>query len=147
MHDESQPPLSAEEAEYYYHGFRRILRRFGVMSVLGWGIVLVGFTGLLFAWNQGLPHELIDILLALSTIVAGVLVVQQAVTGLQEYLSLPRSPAEGRHPAVAEIQLLMSDLRRGGWREARKGTSELERIASRHQISGERHVQSVFKDQ
>ncbi|MDH4070709.1 MAG: hypothetical protein OEV30_09805 [Ignavibacteria bacterium] len=107
------------------------------MTLFGWIIVFAGFGSLFLGWRLGLPHGLIDLLLSAGTIAAGLLVVQQAVVSLEEYIAVPFGVNRVSHPAFDEIGTLMSDMARGGWREARRGAAELERIAARYGLTAD----------
>jgi len=130
--EESRPALSDPEIEYYYTGFLRVLRRYRLMIMLGWIIVFAGFGSLFLGWTLGLPHGLIDLSLSVLLILAGILVVQQSIAALQEYVSVAFRP--GQHDALAEIHSIMEEIRRGGWREATGGIRKVEDIAAKHEL-------------
>ena len=136
MVDETRTALSDNEIGYYYTGFLRVLRRYRTMTTLGWVIVLAGFVSLFIGWNLGFPHGLIDLALSSLSILSGILVVQQAVAALQEFVSIPYPSQQSEHAALTEVRKLMEDIQRGGWREARGATGQLEKLADKHKISG-----------
>lgn len=107
------------------------------MTSIGWIIVFAGIGSLFLGWRLGLPHGLIDLLLSAGTICAGLLVVHQAVVSLEEYIAVPFGAGRVAHPAFDEIETLMGEMRRGGWKEARRGAAELERIATRYGLTAD----------
>jgi len=123
------------DLDFYYFDFLRELRRYRTHTLLGWLIVLVGASGVFLGWTYGRPHGLMDIVLSGCTVLAGLLVVNQAVMSLQSYVNVPFQErddiAEADHPAVVEIRRLMRDMNEGGWWEANLGIKELEEIATR----------------
>jgi len=141
------PSLTDPELRFYVHGFLRVLRRHRLMTVVGWFVVAMGFIGLVLAWSLDLPHGFVDMVLALLAILAGILVVQQSVVALQEYVSVPffhgQSPVE---PVVA-ILAIMDEIRRGGWREASAGIGRVEAIAAQYGFGDHsEQVSQIFQE-
>ena len=130
--------LSEPELEYYYFGFSRILKSFRTITLLGWGIVLIGAVSLPLGWRFGQPHGLIDVALSIATTLAGVLVVQQGVAALASYINIPfddrPGSGEDRHPAVKEIRALMKEIDDGGWWEANGGIQGLKEIGAKFEL-------------
>jgi hypothetical protein len=123
--------ISPDEIAFYYHGFLRVLRRYRYMTFLGWLIVAVGFISILLGWKLGFPHGLIDISLSVVTILAGILVVQQAVTALDAYIDVPFRKSETLNPHLVEIHDLMTSVNGGGWWEANAAIRTLETMAEK----------------
>ena len=132
MDKEEPHVLTKAEVEYFVTGFLRVLRRYRFMSTLGWLAVMAGFVSLYVGWSHGMPHGLIDLALSCLAILSGILVVQQAIASLQEYVSLPAGASD--HPAVTEIRVLMEQIRKGGWREATGAIRRLNTIVTNHDI-------------
>jgi hypothetical protein len=126
-----------EEIEFYYHGFYRALRRYRMATIAGWVVVFTGVAGIPLGWNSGSLHGGLDILLCAVTIVAGLLVVSEAVSFLGTYVAVPfpaPPAAEGAGPEgglIAEIRLIMKDVDGGGWQEAYAAIGMLERLGGR----------------
>jgi hypothetical protein len=120
------------ELGFYYFGLYTVLRRYRVMTVLGWTIVFLGLASLPLSWQFGTPHGLIDTLLSLGTVVAGLAVVQQSVASLSSYLHVPFSSRPGAAsvspPAIQYIEEMMQDIDAGGWQEAYAAIAKLERM-------------------
>jgi hypothetical protein len=118
------------------------------MTLIGWFIVALGFLGLLLSWGMDLPHGIIDLMLAALTILAGILVIQQSVVALQEYVSVPFPAREPLVEPVQSILSIMEDIRRGGWRDASSGIGKLEAIAGANGMSDrEGTVSQIFQEQ
>lgn len=117
------------------------------MSVVGWFIVAVGFVALILAWGLDLPHGFIDMVLALLAMLAGILVVQQSVAALQEYVSVPFSHRQPAAEPVLAILAIMDEIRRGGWREATAGIGKVEAIAGQYGFADHsEHVSQIFQE-
>ena len=122
------------ELGFYYFGFYAFLRRYRVMTILGWTIVFLGLASIPLSWRLGTPHGLVDTLLSLGTMVAGLAVVQQSVASLAAYLHVPFSERPGPgtttppHPAVQHIEEMMRDIDEGGWQEAYAAVRKLEQM-------------------
>ncbi len=141
------PLLTDPELRFYYYGFLRVLRRHRLMTVVGWFVVAMGFVGLLLAWSLDLPHGFIDLVLALLAMLSGILVVQQSVAALQEYVSIPFSHRQPAAEPVLAILVIMDEIRRGGWREAAAGISKMEAIAGQYGFADRsEHVSQIFQE-
>ena len=104
MSEETRP--TEADLRYYYFGLYTVLRRYRAMTVLGWIIVLLGLGSIPLGWRLGTPHGMVDTLLSIATMVAGLAVVQQSVTALSSYLHVPfhdrpSRPASQDEPPVA----------------------------------------------
>jgi len=130
MPDEVTP--TEAELGYYYFGLYAVLRRYRVMTILGWTIVFLGLASFPLSWHLGTPRGLIDTLLSLGTAVAGLAVVQQGVASLTSYLHVPFSNRPGAppapHPAIGYIEEMMRDMDEGGWQEAYAAIAKLEHM-------------------
>ncbi len=128
------------ELRYYYFGLHAVLRRYRTMTILGWIIALLGLASFPLSWRLGTPHGLLDTLLSGGTVIAGLAVVQQSVSGLASYLHVPfgdrpaRADSTGtgasidRHPAIGHIEELIRDVDEGGWQDAYAAIEKLERM-------------------
>ncbi|MER3523918.1 MAG: hypothetical protein C4326_07580 [Ignavibacteria bacterium] len=112
--------MSDPELQYFYFGFYRVLRRYRTTSLVGWAIVLLGCLSIPFGWRLSRPSALVEIALTGLTILAGLVVVWQNLSALEQYLRVPfpvdaSSTADG---ALSEIRELMNEVDEGGWQEA-----------------------------
>lgn len=127
-----------EEIEFYYHGFHRALRRYRTATFTGWIIAFAGVAGIPLGWSSASMHGVLDLLLCGGTIVAGLLVVSEAVSFLAAYVAVPFPPLRAADEAaqdtglVAEIRLLMKDVEGGGWQEAYAAIGTLKALGVRH---------------
>jgi hypothetical protein len=125
---------SERELHFYYFGLYKALKRYRFSTVLGWLIVLVGCSAVPLGWQLGGPRGAIDIVLSVCTVVAGLVVVQQAVASLSSYLTVPfASTTDGeqlQEPplVIKEIIDLMNDVEAGGWQEAYAAIRKLKEI-------------------
>lgn len=128
--------MTPAQQEFYYHGLYRVLRRYRTATIAGWAIVFAGVAAIPLGWNAGGGHGLLDLLLAAGTIVAGLVLVSEAVSFLAAYLAVPFPedvPEGGETPgAASEIRLLMNDIENGGWQEAYAAIAGLRAIGVRH---------------
>jgi hypothetical protein len=127
--------VTAEQLQFFHADFLTVLRRHRYMTLAGWLVVIVGLAAVPLSWRFGSPHGLIDTLLAVCTILAGLLVVQQAVTALTTYVHTPFPKGEDEEPAVAEIRALMKEVDEAGSWEAILAIGRLEDIAERYQLN------------
>src|SRR5512140_2653543 len=109
--DQEQPnaeqpsPRAEAELMYCYFGFASSLRRYRRMTLLGWVVAAAGFLSLMIGWREGTPHGMLDLILSVLTIAAGIGLVQQSVMALEAYIR-PRGmlfatvPAEERTPVI-----------------------------------------------
>lgn len=120
------------ELRFYYFGLHAVLRRYRTMTVLGWVIVSLGLASVPLSWRLGTPHGLVDTLLSVGTVIAGLAVVQQSVAALSSYLRVPFKERPGEaaelHPAILHIEELMRDIDEGGWQDAYAAIEKLERM-------------------
>jgi hypothetical protein len=134
----SSVPPSQAELEFYYYGLYRALRRYRMMTILGWTVVALGIASVPLGWRYGQIHGLLDLALSGSAVVAGLALVQQSVASLETYLRVPFPPAgdsdgaDQPSTAVNEIRQLMKDLDEGGWLEAYGAIGKLKEMQSRH---------------
>jgi hypothetical protein len=130
MSDQIMP--TEAELGFYYFGLYTVLRRYRVMTILGWSIVLLGFASVPLSWRLGTPHGLMDTMLSVGTMVAGLAVVQQGVASLGSYLRVPFSKRQetvtAPHPAIQYIEELMREIDEGGWQEAYSAITKLEHL-------------------
>jgi hypothetical protein len=130
--------LSEPDLQYYYTGLYRVLRHFRFMTLLGWMVVLAGAAGVPLGWDFGRWHGLIDLLLCVGTIIAGLALVQQSVVSLDVYVKVPfrSSPTGdgGRSDslAIGEIVQLLKEIEEGGWQEAYAAIQKLRDIGTAH---------------
>ena len=124
------------ELRFYYFGLHAVLRRYRFMTILGWVIVALGVASVPLSWRLGTPHGLVDTLLSISTVIAGLAVVQQSVAALASYLHVPFSErpdgTTARRPAIVYIEELMRDVDEGGWQDAFAAIEKLERMQDSH---------------
>jgi hypothetical protein len=127
-----------EPLEYFYFGLYGALKRYRRMSLIGWGVVLFGCIGVGLRWRAGGPFGLVDLLLAVATILAGLALVQHSVESLTAYVRIPfpdsTQPgyATGRGPAIQEIRELIKEIDEGGWQEAFLALRRLRGMEQRH---------------
>jgi hypothetical protein len=123
--------LTDAELEYYYYGFYRVLRRYRTTSILGWIIVVLGCLSVPVGWNFGRPSGFIEVILSLLTILAGLTVIWQNISALEEYTRVPFSVpttaemSEEQGFAVVEMRNLMEEVDNGGWQEAYAAIAKL----------------------
>jgi len=126
--------ISEAELQFYYFGLYKVLRRYRFMTILGWFVVAFGVVSVPLGWNVGRSHELIDLALSCFTIVAGLAVVQQSISSLDAYISVPfpssgmGNGGVGQSPILIEILQLMKDIDDGGWQEAYAAIGALKKM-------------------
>jgi hypothetical protein len=140
----SQP--SDAELQYYYFGLYSVLKRYRTATLLGWLIVLLGAVAIPLGWEFGRNHGLIDLVLSVCTIVAGLTVVQLSVVSLGDYVSIPfpqerkANGADDEHPGLVEIKQLMNEIDEGGWQEAYAGIGKIRQLQEKYAFPGlDRH--------
>lgn len=132
-----QPRLTDNELEFFCVGFYRMLRQHRTKTIIGWCIAAVGIASIPLGWRFGTPHGIIDIALAMATVVAGLAVVQQSVSALDAYVRIPFPVAlddqagTGLAQPLKELLEVMHDVEKGGWQEAYKAIAAIREIASR----------------
>jgi hypothetical protein len=115
---EGEGELTPDEIQFYCTGFHVVLKRFCVLTVVGWAITALGFIGVLLLWKTDLPHGMLDLLPGVAAFVAGILVVQINVTALQSYVQVPFPPGERPAEKVLELRRWMQEVADGDWRDA-----------------------------
>jgi hypothetical protein len=141
-------PPSPEEIAFFYHGFYRVLRRFRVATLAGWIIVFAGLAGIPLGWRSSSMHGMMDLMLCGGTIVAGLVVVSEAVSFLAGYTAIrfpsrPSDPSGETETGLAqEVSVLMKDVEGGGWQDAYAAIGALKAIGTRHGLPapGSGHV-------
>ena len=128
--------MTDDELQYFYFGFYRILRRYRSTSVLGWIIVLFGCLSIPLGWNLGRATGFVDVALTVLTMLAGLSLVWQNISALQEYIriSFPRSSSSEPDPARLEIQTVMKEVDDGGWQEAYAAIEKLNEIQMKYAL-------------
>ncbi len=127
--------MTDDELQYFYVGFYRVLRRYRSTSILGWIIVLVGCLSIPFGWNFGRATGFIEVVLTALTILAGLSLVWQNISALQEYIriSFPRS-SDQPGPERLELQTLMKEVDDGGWQEAYAAIAKLNEMQVKYSL-------------
>ncbi len=126
------------ELRFFYFDFFRVLKRYRMATLLGWLMVAAGVASVPLGLQFGRPHGLVDIALAVSAIVAGLIVVQQTVAWLETYVKVPfptsivKNGSDEVSPVLHEIQGLMKDVDDGGWQEAYAAISQLKTLGIKH---------------
>lgn len=132
--------LGQSDLQFYYFGFYRVLKNFRFMTILGWTIVLAGVAGIPLGWDFGRWHGLIDLVLCMCAIAAGLAVVQQSVFSLDSYVRVPfqqETHGDGREQpsaVVSEIALLMKEVEEGGWQEAYVAIRTLRQLGTAYNL-------------
>lgn len=131
--------LTDDELQYFYFGFYRILKRYRSTSLLGWTIVLAGCLSIPFGWNLGRTTGFIDVILTLLTILAGLALVWQNISALDEYIRVPfhssfDSISTKRNEIITDIRTLMKEVDDGGWREAYEALSRLSVLQAKYDL-------------
>ena len=109
------------------------------MTVLGWTIVFLGAASIPLSWRSGLLDGLVDTLLSVATIVAGLAMVQQSIASLADYLHVPFSErpdgsSTPAHPALQYIEEMMRDIDDGGRQEAYAAVGRLEKMETSYNL-------------
>lgn len=124
---------STADLEFYYFGFYRILKRYRFTSLLGWAIVFLACLSIPLGWNTGRATDLIVITLTLLTVFAGLAVVWQNISALENYLRIP-FPHTNDEAFVGEIRELMKDVDSGGWQEAYEAIGRIKELQIKHSL-------------
>lgn len=131
----STPLPNDSELQFLYFGLFRALQRYRTTTLLGWGIVLIGFASIPLGWNTGSVHGLVDLALSASTMLAGLLAVQQSTVWLESYVRIRFPLATDRPEAtsfVSEAVGLMKDIDEGGWQEAYAAIGRLRQFEKKY---------------
>jgi hypothetical protein len=131
--------MNDAELQYYYFGFYRVLKRYRSTSILGWTIVFAGCGSVPLGWNLDRTAGFVEVLLTVLTILAGLAVVWQNISALDEYIRVPfPSSSNGevneRTELIAEIRTIMKDVDNGGWQEAYAAIARLNEIQVKHAL-------------
>jgi len=128
--------MTDNELQYFHSGFYRILRRYRYTSILGWIIVLCGCISIPFGWNLGRSSGVVEVLLTALTVFAGLSLVWQNISALQEYIriSFPLTSSGEPEPARQEIHQIMKDVDDGGWQEAFQAITKLKEIQRKYAL-------------
>ena len=131
--------LTERELQYFYHGLHRALKRYRTATIIGWVIVLAGALSVPIGWGAARGHGLVDLLLAGATVAGGLMLVSEAISFLEAYLSVPFSSdsggtAGGDPPLLAEIRVIIEEIRAGGWQEAYAAIDRLKGLAGRYPV-------------
>jgi|WetSurMetagenome_2_1015567.scaffolds.fasta_scaffold653654_1 hypothetical protein len=134
----SPVPPAPEEIAFYYHGLYRALHRYRTATIVGWIIVFAGLAGIPLGWRSSSMHGLLDMMLCGGTIVAGLVVVSEAVSFLAAYTGVrfPSTPSDPAADAevglVQDVRRLMNDVEEGGWQEAYAAIGALKTLGTRY---------------
>lgn len=125
------------ELQYYYIGFYRVLKRYRSTSILGWAIVFLGCASVPFGWDLGRTTGFIEVVLSGLTILAGLALVWQNISALDEYIRVPfpsssNDNATERSELIAEIRSIMKEVDDGGWWEASAAIGKLTEMQVKH---------------
>jgi hypothetical protein len=129
--------MNDAELQYYYFGFYRVLKRYRSTSILGWAIVFVGCASVPFGWNLGRTMGFIEVVLTLLTLLAGLAVVWQNISALEEYIHVPfpslsNGELHERVELIVEIKNIMKEVDNGGWQEAYAAIGKLELLRAKY---------------
>ncbi len=128
--------MTSAEIQYFYTGFYKALKRYRSTSLLGWTIVLLGCLSVPVGWNLGRKLGLIEVLLTVLTVLAGLTVVWQNISALEQYIRVPFptdvEATDEPSSAISEIQDLMKEVDEGGWQEAYAAIRRLNEIQSKY---------------
>jgi hypothetical protein len=131
-------PVRENALQFFYFGFHHVLRRFRVTVIAGWCIAGAGGAALAFRWGPLWEGDLAGGILCALLIVAGVLLVQQGVTELSNYVQVPfpSPPDTEEHrdlcSAVGELSLVMKEVEEGGWQDALQALAAVRAIGERY---------------
>ena len=111
-----------------------MLKRYRTTSLLGWVIVFAACLSAPLGWNLGRSTGFIEVVLTVLTVVAGLVLVWQNISALEEYIRIPfpvPSPPEQpevQSPVITEIKNMMHEVDEGGWQEAYAAIGKLRQI-------------------
>jgi hypothetical protein len=131
-------PVRETALQFFYVGFHHALRRFRMTVVAGWCIAGAGIAALVFRWGPLWEGDLAGAIFCALLIFAGILLVQQGVTELSNYVRIPfphpPDTEEDRDicTAVAELSVVMRDVEEGGWQDALQALAALRAIGERY---------------
>lgn len=128
--------MSTEHLEFRYFGLTAVLRRYRTTTVIGWGVTAAGMAGFIASWGIPGARGLLDVILAVATVLAGLTVVQVSVMSLQSYVSiqfppLPEDVPEAERAALGELEPVVAEVRDGGWQDAFHAIGEVRAIGER----------------
>lgn len=128
--------MTDAELQYYHFGFYRALKRYRSTSMLGWTIVLLGCLSVPVGWEIGRTTGIVEIGLTVMTTLAGLALVWQNISALEEYLRVPFpfSTDEKTATIVADIRDIMQEVDNGGWQEAFEAIGKLRILQHKHQL-------------
>lgn len=128
--------LTDAELQFFYFGFYKLLKRYRLTSITGWIIVLLGCLSIPLGWQLGRAPGLIEVLLAVLTMFAGLAVVWQNIAALEQYVRIPfpHSPEDPSQPIIPEIKNLMKEVDDGGWQEAYEAIGKMKSLQSKHNL-------------
>jgi len=127
--------MTDAELQYFYVGFYNALRRYRSTSLLGWTIVLLGCLSIPFGWNVGRQLGVVEVSLTGLTILAGLALVWQNISALEQYLRVPfptATDSADASPVIGEIKDLMKEVDNGGWQEAYAAIGRLSEIQAKY---------------
>lgn len=128
--------MTDAELQYFYVGFYNALKRYRSTSLLGWAIVFLGCLSVPLGWEVGRRLALVEMLLTVLTILAGLVVVWQNISALEQYLRVPFPTATDStvEPslAISEIKSVMKEVDEGGWQEAYAAIRRLNEIQTKY---------------
>ncbi len=134
-------PARDPALEFYYFGFFRVLRRFRVTTVGGWCVAAAGVAAIALRWEPVWSGDLAGGLLCAVLVAAGVLLVQQGVSELTSYTSIPfpvvpagNEDQAGMQSAVSELSGIMERVEEGGWQDALQALAALRGVAERYHL-------------
>ena len=106
--------------------------------MLGWTIVFLGCASVPFGWNLGRTTGIIEVVLTVLTILAGLVLVWQNISALNEYLHIPfpiaPQPEPEKKSPLSEIRRLMKEVDDGGWQEAYAAIGQLTEIHTKYSL-------------
>lgn len=130
--------MTDAELQYFYVGFYNALKRYRSTSLLGWTIVLLGCVSIPLGWNWGRRDGIVDVSLTVMTILAGLVVVWQNITALEQYIRVPFPTGLETNPEVpspiSEIRNVMKEVDDGGWQEAYAALGRLREIQAKYSL-------------
>ncbi len=134
-------PARDPALEFYYFGFYRVLRRFRVTTVAGWCVAAAGVAAIMLRWEPVWSGDLAGGLLCALLVAAGVLLVQQGVSELTSYTSIPfpvtpdgNDEQVHMQSAVSELSGIMEGVEEGGWQDALQALAALGGVGERYHL-------------